>query len=79
MKSCLFLVIALLLAPMGVLSVDDSYFGHAGATGTQHYREDDDPNYLRTNSEMPIMPVLHGYTGTHGKNLKLCKYYLGRN
>ena len=48
-------------------ALDRSYFGHAGAEGTQHNRDDDDPNFYKTNSEMPILPVIHGYTGTHGE------------
>ena len=56
-----------------VVALDKSFFGHAGAKGTQHNRPKDDPNFLKSNSEMPILPVLHGYTGTHGKVAFLVK------
>ena len=46
----------------------NSYFPHAGASGTEHNRHKHDENYFKTNSEMPLLPTIHGYTGTHGKN-----------
>ena len=64
-----FIVIVVLVASLTTncaLALDDSFFGHAGAKGTQHNRPKDDPNFLKSNSEMPILPILHGYTGTHG-------------
>ena len=77
-----FIVIVVLVASLTTncaLALDKSFFGHAGAEGTQHNRPKDDPNFLKSNSEMPILPILHGYTGTHGKKLwsfKLCIFPL---
>ena len=45
---------------------DATYFSHAGAPGTEHFREEDDPNFYQSNSQMPILPIIHGFTGTHG-------------
>ena len=55
--------------------VDSSFFDYAGAPGTQHGRTGDDPNFLRTNSELELLPRFDGYLGTHGEihhNLKFC-------
>ena len=46
--------------------VDSSFYDFAGASGTQHGRKYDDPNFLKTNSELPLLPRFEGFMGTHG-------------
>jgi len=41
-------------------------FSHTGAEGTQHGRKTDDPLYYTTNSNIPHLPFVTGYMGTHG-------------
>ena len=48
--------------------LDLSFFDYAGASMTQHGRKDNDSNFLRTNSELPLLPDFDGHMGTHGKN-----------
>ena len=49
--------------------VDSSFFDFAGASLTQHNREPEDPNFLKTNSELPLLPRFDGFMGTHGKKI----------
>ena len=44
----------------------DTFFPHAGAKGTEHNRDKNDKDFFKTNSEMPLLPTIHGFTGTHG-------------
>merc|ERR1719354_134924 len=39
---------------------------HAGASGTQHGKNKDDPNFYESNSGIPILPSISGFMGTHG-------------
>ena len=54
-----------------------TFFPHAGASGTEHNRPHDDPDFLRTNSEMPLLPTVYGYVGTHGifvPSMRMCRW-----
>ena len=48
-------------------TVDTSFYDYAGASLTQHNRKADDPDFLRTNSELPLLPRFDGFIGTHGE------------
>ena len=41
-------------------------FEHTGACGTQHGKAEDDPNFWASNSNIPHLPSLSGFMGTHG-------------
>ncbi|XP_066912681.1 uncharacterized protein [Clytia hemisphaerica] len=58
---------ALLIVQIGrALSYNVPPFGHTAAEGTQHGREKDDPLYYHTNSDIPHLPFVTGFLGTHG-------------
>jgi len=41
-------------------------FQHSGACSTQHGKEDNDPDYYTTNSNLKHLPSASGFMGTHG-------------
>ena len=41
---------------------------HVNASGTQLGRPDDDPNFYFTHSNLPHLPRLNGFVGSHGKS-----------
>ena len=47
--------------------MEASFYDYAGAAKTEHNRPADDPNFLRTNSELPLLPRFDGFMGTHGE------------
>lgn len=47
--------------------IDASFYDHVGASKTEHNRPNDDDNFLKTNSELPLLPRFEGFMGTHGK------------
>ena len=61
------IVICLLVAPACINGLDMNFLDYAGAVGTQHGRDKDDPNFFQTNSKMPLLPMLEGYMGSLGK------------
>ena len=73
-------LLALIAGPQGLLAMKsmmmdlpegagaNSYFPHAGASGTHHNRPTHDEDFFKTNSEMPLLPTIHGYFGTHGNS-----------
>ena len=42
------------------------FFEHNGAHGTGLAREETDPHYWASNSEVPTMPKVNGFMGSHG-------------
>ena len=50
------------------------FFEHNGAHGTGLAREETDPHYWASNSEVPTMPKVSGYMGTHGQGFHLSWY-----
>ena len=47
--------------------IDSSFYDYAAASLTQHNRKAEDPNFLKTNSELPLLPRFEGFMGTHGE------------
>ena len=47
--------------------MDSSFYDYVGADKTEHNRDPHDPTFLRTNSELPLLPRFEGFMGTHGK------------
>jgi len=44
----------------------DDFLKHGGAPGTQHNRAKNDTKFYYTNSDIPLLPFLTGFFGTHG-------------
>ena len=44
----------------------EEFYPHNAAIGTGHGREDDDPLYWTGHADIPTLPVLTGFMGTHG-------------
>ena len=44
----------------------EPFYPHNAAIGTQHGREDDDALYWTGNADIPTLPSLTGFMGTHG-------------
>ena len=53
----------------GLFLVEGSkeFLDHVAASGTQHGRPEDDPNFYTSNSNVPHLPRLDGFMGSHGK------------
>ena len=49
--------------------VNLKFFNHAAANGTEHNRKTNDPKFLTTISDMPLLPRFDGFIGTHGKEI----------
>ena len=52
--------------------VNLKFFDHAAAGGTEHNRNPNDPKFLTTISDLPLLPRFDGYIGTHGKQVVYC-------
>ena len=65
-----FLVLFLLLLLPFSHSFDpdtmEEFLKYTGASGTQHGKSEDDPEFYETNSGIPHLPTLSGFMGTHG-------------
>ena len=44
----------------------EEFLEYTGASGTQHGKAEDDPEFYETNSGIPHLPTLSGFMGTHG-------------
>ena len=56
-----------MVVPACIDGFDMNFLDYAGADGTEHGRDKDHPNFFKSNSDMPLMPKLKGYMGSHGR------------
>ena len=65
----LLLLLSLFLLPSSHAfdaNVMEEFLDYTGASGTQHGKSEDDPEFYETNSGIPHLPTLSGFMGTHG-------------
>jgi len=65
----IFMLALMVLGSMNPAAATDKMeemFEHTGSCGTQHGKEEDDPDYYSSNSKLPNLPSATGFMGTHG-------------